>query len=62
MVSDVPSAISQRWVGFSSIVAMMCRAMTRQTTKQPVRTYTITFPHKYRVGETTLDDPMCRPG
>jgi asparagine synthase (glutamine-hydrolysing) len=31
---------------------MMCRA-----TKQPVRTYTITFPRKYRVGETTLDDP-----
>jgi asparagine synthase (glutamine-hydrolysing) len=23
----------------------------------PVRTYTITFPEKYRVGETTLDDP-----
>src|SRR6202044_3262919 len=35
-----------------SIVSMMCRA-----TKQPVRTYTITFPRKYRVGETTLDDP-----
>jgi asparagine synthase (glutamine-hydrolysing) len=26
-------------------------------TKQPVRTYTITFPKKYRVGESTLDDP-----
>ena len=25
--------------------------------KQPVRTYTITFPKKYRVGENTLDDP-----
>jgi asparagine synthase (glutamine-hydrolysing) len=25
--------------------------------KQPVRTYTITFPEKYRVGETTIDDP-----
>ena len=36
----------------SSIVAMMSRA-----TRQPVRTYTITFPRKYRVGETTLDDP-----
>ena len=25
--------------------------------KQPVRTYTITYPEKYRVGETTIDDP-----
>src|SRR5258708_34628140 len=25
--------------------------------KQPVRTYTITFRDKYRVGETTIDDP-----
>jgi asparagine synthase (glutamine-hydrolysing) len=25
--------------------------------RQPVRTYTITFPEKYRVGETTIDDP-----
>ena len=25
--------------------------------KQPVRTYTITFPEKYRVGETHIDDP-----
>jgi asparagine synthase (glutamine-hydrolysing) len=31
---------------------MMCRAA-----RQPVRTYTITFPRKYRIGETTLDDP-----
>ena len=37
----------------SSIVAMMSRAHGNQT----VRTYTITFPRKYRVGETTLDDP-----
>jgi len=34
----------------SSTVAAMAR-------KQPVRTYTITFPEKYRVGETTIDDP-----
>src|SRR5271168_3366070 len=25
--------------------------------KQSVRTYTITFPEKYRVGESTIDDP-----
>jgi len=53
MVSDVPiGAFLSAGLDSSSIVAMMCRA-----TKQPVRTYTITFPHKYRVGETTLDDP-----
>jgi asparagine synthase (glutamine-hydrolysing) len=28
-----------------------------RATSQPIRTYTITFPRKYRVGETTLDDP-----
>jgi len=53
MVSDVPiGAFLSAGLDSSSIVAMMCRA-----TKQPVRTYTITFPDKYRVGETTLDDP-----
>ena len=53
MVSDVPiGAFLSAGLDSSSIVAMMCEA-----TKQPVRTYTITFPHKYRVGETTLDDP-----
>src|SRR5271170_3865103 len=53
MVSDVPiAAFLSAGLDSSSIVAMMCRA-----TKQPVRTYTITFPRKYRVGETTLDDP-----
>jgi asparagine synthase (glutamine-hydrolysing) len=36
---------------------MMCRANPTATPRQPVRTYTITFPRKYRVGETTLDDP-----
>jgi len=53
MVSDVPiGAFLSAGLDSSSIVAMMCRAA-----KQPVRTYTITFPRKYRVGETTLDDP-----
>jgi asparagine synthase (glutamine-hydrolysing) len=53
MVSDVPiGAFLSAGLDSSGIVAMMCRA-----TNQPVRTYTITFPRKYRVGETTLDDP-----
>ncbi|MGD0570355.1 MAG: asparagine synthase (glutamine-hydrolyzing) [Candidatus Sulfotelmatobacter sp.] len=53
MVSDVPiGAFLSAGLDSSSIVAMMRRA-----TAQPIRTYTITFPHKYRVGETTLDDP-----
>jgi asparagine synthase (glutamine-hydrolysing) len=53
MVSDVPiGAFLSAGLDSSSIVAMMCKAA-----KQPVRTYTITFPQKYRVGETTLDDP-----
>jgi len=53
MVSDVPiGAFLSAGLDSSSIVAMMCR-----TTEQPVRTYTITFPRKYRVGESTLDDP-----
>jgi asparagine synthase (glutamine-hydrolysing) len=53
MVSDVPiGAFLSAGLDSSGIVAMMSRA-----TKQPVRTYTITFPKKYRVGENTLDDP-----
>jgi asparagine synthase (glutamine-hydrolysing) len=53
MVSDVPiGAFLSAGLDSSSIVAMM-----RQATEQPVRTYTITFPSKYRVGENTLDDP-----
>ncbi len=53
MVSDVPiGAFLSAGLDSSSIVAMMTRAKN-----QPVHTYTITFPRKYRVGETTLDDP-----
>jgi asparagine synthase (glutamine-hydrolysing) len=53
MVSDVPvGAFLSAGLDSSSIVAMMRRATT-----QAVRTYTITFPRKYRIGETTLDDP-----
>lgn len=54
MVSDVPiGAFLSAGMDSSSIVAMMAQA-----TLEPVRTYTITFPPKYRVGETTLDDPQ----
>jgi asparagine synthase (glutamine-hydrolysing) len=53
MVSDVPiGAFLSAGLDSSSIVAMM-----RRSTSQPIRTYTTTFPQKYRVGETTLDDP-----
>jgi asparagine synthase (glutamine-hydrolysing) len=53
MVSDVPvGAFLSAGIDSSSIVAMM-----KRVTKAPVRTYTITFPRKYRIGETALDDP-----
>jgi asparagine synthase (glutamine-hydrolysing) len=53
MVSDVPiGAFLSAGLDSSSIVAMMCHSA-----KQSVRTYTITFPRKYRVGENALDDP-----
>jgi asparagine synthase (glutamine-hydrolysing) len=58
MVSDVPiGAFLSAGLDSSSIVAMMSGATTARARHQPVRTYTITFPRKYRVGETTLDDP-----
>jgi len=53
MIGDVPiGAFLSAGLDSSSIVAMMSEAA-----KQPVRTYTITYPAKHRVGETTLDDP-----
>jgi asparagine synthase (glutamine-hydrolysing) len=53
MVSDVPlGAFLSAGLDSSSIVAMMSKS-----SNAPVRTYTITFPAKYRKGENTLDDP-----
>jgi asparagine synthase (glutamine-hydrolysing) len=53
MVSDVPiGAFLSAGIDSSSIVAMMARA-----SQQPLRTYTITFPAKHRIGENTIDDP-----
>ncbi len=53
MISDVPvGAFLSAGLDSSSIVAMMA-----QVGSQPIRTYTITFPKKYRIGENTLDDP-----
>lgn len=53
MISDVPlGAFLSAGLDSSSIIAMMARS-----TSQSVRTYTITFPAKYRVGENALDDP-----
>jgi len=53
IISDVPvGAFLSAGLDSSSIVAMMARS-----TRQRLRTYTVTFPKKYRVGETTLDDP-----
>lgn len=53
MISDVPiGAFLSAGLDSSGIVAMMARA-----TAEPIRTYTISFPPKYCVGEMTLDDP-----
>ncbi|HZR56195.1 MAG TPA: asparagine synthase (glutamine-hydrolyzing) [Terriglobales bacterium] len=53
LVSDVPvGAFLSAGLDSSSIVATMARK-----NKQRVKTYTVTFPEKYRIGEATLDDP-----
>ena len=55
MVSDVPlGAFLSAGLDSSSIVAMMASA---KRAKAPLRTYTVTFPEKYRKGENALDDP-----
>jgi asparagine synthase (glutamine-hydrolysing) len=52
MLSDVPvGAFLSAGLDSSSIVAAM-----RQATDQQIKTYTISFPKKYQVGEVTLDD------
>lgn len=51
MISDVPvGAFLSAGLDSSSIVAVMAA-------KRRVRTYTITYPEKYRVGENALDNP-----
>jgi asparagine synthase (glutamine-hydrolysing) len=53
MVADVPvGAFLSAGLDSSSIVAMLARA-----TRQPLRTYTVTYPVSHRVGENALDDP-----
>jgi asparagine synthase (glutamine-hydrolysing) len=53
MISDAPiGAFLSAGLDSTSIVAIMARH-----SPSPPRTYTISFPPHYRMGETTLDDP-----
>ena len=53
MISDVPiGAFLSAGLDSTSIVAMMAEASAH-----PVRTYTVAFPARHTVGESTLDDP-----
>jgi len=52
MVGDVPiGAFLSAGLDSSSIVAIA------SATRRPLRTYTVTYPAKHRLGETALDDP-----
>lgn len=52
MLSDVPiGSFLSAGLDSSGIVAAMA-----QNNPQPVRTYTISFPEKYRIGQVSLDD------
>jgi asparagine synthase (glutamine-hydrolysing) len=51
LIGDVPvGAFLSAGLDSSSIVAMMAK-------QKPIRTYTVSFPAKYRIGENTLDNP-----
>lgn len=53
MISDVPlGSFLSAGIDSASIVAMASEATSR-----PLKTYTISFPARHRVGENTLDDP-----
>jgi len=52
--SDVPlGAFLSAGLDSTAIVAAVAGA-----TGEPLRTFTITFPERHRIGETTLDDPL----
>lgn len=54
MISDVPlGTFLSAGLDSASIVAMAANA-----TDHPLKTYTISFPPRHRVGENTIDDPL----